>query len=44
MADERLKNVEPKMVEAILNEVVELGASTDWNGIKSFHLESGLIY
>jgi len=32
MADERLKNVEPKMVEAILNEVVELGASTDWNG------------
>ena len=37
MLDERLKNIDPKMVEAILNEVIEVGASTSWDDIAGLH-------
>ena len=31
--DERLKNIEPKMVELITNEIMDLGPSVEWDDI-----------
>jgi len=36
MQHDCMKNVDPKMVEAILNEVVEV-ATTDWDDIAGLH-------
>lgn len=31
--DERLKNIDPKMVETIRNEIMDIGAPVEWDDI-----------
>lgn len=35
--DERLKNIEPRMVELIRSEIMDSGSSIDWDDIAGLH-------
>ncbi|XP_045617963.2 fidgetin-like protein 1 isoform X3 [Procambarus clarkii] len=43
MTDERLKNIEPKMIELIMNEIMDSGPSVTWDDIAGLDLAKSTI-
>ena len=43
LADDRLKNIDPKMVETIMNEIMDSGSSVHWNDIAGLDYAKGVI-
>ena len=43
VVDERLKNVDPKMIELVKNEIMDSGAPIDWDDIAGLDFVKGII-
>lgn len=41
--DERLKNIDPKMIELIRNEIMDCGAPIDWDDIAGLEFAKSTI-
>ncbi len=41
--DERLKNIDPKMIETIRNEIMDIGAPVEWDDIAGLEFAKNTI-